>query len=92
MSKEYAELMVKNLRELKIDADLSLDSADFIEQQQARIDELKEALEWHIDEEPCRFDHNDNCQEHFCFEGKRTCYMQESKELLKPLPKPPEGK
>ena len=44
MSKEYAEYIKKNLRELKADADLNLDAAEFIELQQASIEELQKEL------------------------------------------------
>jgi hypothetical protein len=49
------------------------------------IAKLKEALSWHIDDTPCRFDHNACCQEHGCFEVDGQCYMHDSKELLKEL-------
>ena len=50
----------------------------------ATIAELREALDWHIDESPCRFDHNGHCQEHYDFAMRPgdICGMERSRRLL----------
>lgn len=41
---------------------------------------LSEILEQY--EESCCFDHNNNCQEHLCFGGDGTCYVEDAKNAL----------
>lgn len=67
--------------DLRIEAKKSKKLRQTIQDQAKQIEKLKEGIGWVIDDDPCRFDHNNNCQEHCCFEGNGKCYMADLKEL-----------
>ncbi len=50
----------------------------------AEVERLRELLEWHTDDDPCRFDHNGHCQAHcdFSIEPGQLCHVEQSRRAL----------
>lgn len=65
-----------------IDWGMWRDSSGDFDDLHHEVNELREALAWHLDDDPCRYDHHGGCQTHDPNEGTRECMVRQHRRML----------